>query len=151
MAYTVGEMAKILGVAPSALRFYDKEGLLPFVSRSSVGRRIFEEKDYEWLKIIECLKHTGMQLKDIRIYIDLAMKGDETIQQRLDLFLQQRDAIRLQMQALQETLDTLEFKCWYYETANEAGTTAVPRNMSLNEIPQQYRQARQKLRTIPKI
>jgi len=56
MLYTVGEMAKRLGIAPSTLRFYDKEGLLPFVERSSGGMRMFKDSDYEWLQIIECLK-----------------------------------------------------------------------------------------------
>ena len=56
MFYTVGEMAKLVGVAPSTLRYYDKEGLLPFVERSESGIRVFMDSDYEWLKVIECLK-----------------------------------------------------------------------------------------------
>lgn len=56
MIYTVGEMAKKLGVAPSTLRYYDQEGLLPFVQRSGNGMRIFNDTDYEWLQIIGCLK-----------------------------------------------------------------------------------------------
>ena len=80
MLYTVGEMAKRLGVAASTLRYYDKEGLLPFVERSSGGIRMFKDVDFEWLQIIECLKKTGMQLADIKHFIELAMKGDETIE-----------------------------------------------------------------------
>lgn len=151
MTYTVGEMAKLLGMAPSALRYYDKEGLLPFVGRSPGGMRIFQEKDYEWLKVIECLKHTGMPIKDIRAYIDLAMEGDETIRPRLELFQKQREAIRRQMEDLRQTLDMLEFKCWYYETAQAAGTTAVPRNMTLEEIPEEYRAVRRRMREVPKV
>ena len=49
MLYTVGEMAKVLGIPASTLRYYDKEGLLPFVERSSGGISMFTEKDYEWL------------------------------------------------------------------------------------------------------
>lgn len=105
MVYTVGEMAKLLGVAPSTLRYYDKEGLLPFVERSSGGQRIFHEEDYEWLRVIECLKSTGMPLKDIRDYIGMAMRGDETIGERLALIQKQRESILAQMQALQKTLD----------------------------------------------
>lgn len=66
MTYTVGQMAKMLGLAGSTLRYYDKEGLLPFVERSSGGIRMFREKDYEWLQIIECLKKAGMSIKDIK-------------------------------------------------------------------------------------
>lgn len=151
MVYTVGEMAKLLGVPASTLRYYDKEGLLPFVERSPGGMRMFQEKDYEWLQIIECLKKTGMPLKDIRTYIHMAMQGDETIESRLELIYRQREAVRAQMAELQKTLDTLDFKCWYYETAKEAGTTDVPRNLPLEEIPEQYRATRITLRQLPKL
>lgn len=151
MTYTIGEMAKLLGIAPSALRYYDKEGLLPFVERSPGGLRVFHEQDYEWLKVIECLKHTGMPIKDIKRYIDLAMQGDATINERMELFIQQREVIRRQMKELQQTLDMLEFKCWYYETAKAVGTTEVPRKMSLEEIPAQFQEARRRMREIPHV
>ena len=79
MVYTVGGIAKLLGIPSSTLRYYDKEGLLPFVERSSGGIRMFQEKDFEWIKLIECLKKAGMPLKDIKTYIELLLKGDETI------------------------------------------------------------------------
>lgn len=147
--YTVGEMAKLLGVPASTLRYYDKEGLLPFVERSPGGMRMFREKDYEWLQTIECMKKTGMQLKDIRTYIEMAMEGDGTVEPRLQLLTRQREAVRSQMAELQKTLDMLDFKCWYYETAIQHGTTDVPRNMPLEEIPEQYRAARAALRQMP--
>ena len=146
MIYTVGEMAKKIGVAPSTLRYYDKEGLLPFVERSSGGIRVFKEADYEWLKVIECLKKTGMPLKDIKTFIEMAMQGDETIDERLELIRKQRDEVGRQIAELQETMDTLNFKCWYYETAKSAGTTAVPRVMKLEELPEEFREIRKKLR-----
>lgn len=150
MVFTVGEMAKLLGVPTSTLRYYDKEGLLPFVERSPGGMRLFQEKDYEWLQVIECLKKTGMPLKDIRVYVDMGMRGDSTIDDRLKLILKQREAVLAQMADLQKTLDTLEFKRWYYETAKQAGTTSVPRNMPVEEVPEQYRAARITLRELPK-
>lgn len=149
MTYTIGEMARLLNIAPSALRYYDKEGLLPFVKRSSGGIRIFDQQDYEWLQIIECLKKTGMQLKDIRRFIQLAMQGDETIEARLDLFIKQREVVKKQMEDLQETLDTLNFKCWYYEMAKEAGSTETPQNMPLEEIPEPYREIRRRMMQVP--
>lgn len=146
MIYTVGEMAKKIGVAPSTLRYYDKEGLLPFVERSSGGIRVFKEADYEWLKVIECLKKTGMPLKGIKTFIEMAVQGDETIDERLELIRKQRDEVGRQIAELQETMDTLNFKCWYYETAKSAGTTAVPREMKLEELPEEFREIRKKLR-----
>ena len=61
MIYTVGEMAQKLGVPASTLRYYDKEGLLPFVERSSGGIRMFRENDFEWLQVIRCMKKAGME------------------------------------------------------------------------------------------
>ncbi|MGN0542088.1 MAG: MerR family transcriptional regulator [Acutalibacteraceae bacterium] len=146
MLYTVGEMAKRLGVAPSTLRYYDKEGLLPFVERSSSGIRMFKDSDFEWLQIIGCLKKTGMQLADIKRFIEMAMQGDETIEERLALIINQKQAVKRQIDELNNTLKTLEFKEWYYETAKEAGTTEIPRNMALEELPEQFRQVRKSLR-----
>ena len=60
MIYTVGEMAQKLGVPASTLRYYDKEGLLPFVERSSGGIRMFRENDFEWLQVIRCMKKAGI-------------------------------------------------------------------------------------------
>lgn len=146
MYYTVGEMAKRLGVAPSTLRYYDQEGLLPFVERSEGGIRVFKESDYEWLQIIGCLKKTGMQLRDIKTFIEMAMQGDQTIEPRLALITKQKESVKAQIAELEETLRTLEFKEWYYNTAKENGTTSVPRNMTLDELPKEFREVRLKLR-----
>ena len=135
MIYTVGEMAKMLDVPASTLRYYDKEGLLPFVERSPGGIRMFQESDYGWLKIISCLKKAGMPLKDIREYINLALQGDETIEQRLELFYKQREILRAQMAELQETLDTLDYKCWYYETAMKDGNEDAINAMLPDKLP----------------
>ena len=146
MVYTVGEMAKRLGVAPSTLRFYDKEGLLPFVERSNGGVRVFKEADYEWLMIIECLKKTGMPLRDIKVFIEMAIEGDDTIDKRLELIRNQKASIERQIAELSEIQKVLEFKEWYYTTAKESGSTSVPRNMPLDELPEEYREIRLKLR-----
>ena len=146
MFYTVGEMAKRLGVAPSTLRFYDKEGLLPFVERSDGGIRVFKDSDYEWLMIIECLKKTGMPLKDIREFIVMAIKGDDTIDVRLALITKQKESVEQQIAVLEEVHRVLEFKQWYYETAKKEGTTDVPRRMPPEELPEEFREIRRKLR-----
>ena len=122
MTYTVGEMAAMLDVPASTLRYYDKEGLLPFVARSSGGIRQFRDSDLEWLRIIGCMKKAGMSLKDIRQYIQLAMQGNDTIDARLALFRHQREVLEAQMRDLQHTMDMVDYKCWYYETAQAAGS-----------------------------
>ena len=123
--YSIGEMAKILGVATSTLRYYDKEGLLPFVERTDGGVRRFKDEDVEWLVTIEHLKKTGMPIKDIAVFVSLDTQGDETIAQRLELIDRQRENVRQQIEQLENTLKVLDYKHWYYETALEAGTCDI--------------------------
>lgn len=144
MFYTVGEIAKILNVAPSTLRYYDREGILPFVGRSGGGIRVFKDEDFEWLYIIDCLKKAGMPLKDIRTFVDLVNQGDGTIEQRLEMFQERQEVVEEQIAQMQETLDLLKYKCWYYETAKAAGTCAVHDTISLEEIPEELRYIKEK-------
>ena len=146
MIYTVGEMAQKLGVPASTLRYYDKEGLLPFVERSSGGIRMFRENDFEWLQVICCMKKAGMSIKDIRQYIELSMQGDDTIDTRLEMFRHQREVLTQQIQQLQHTLETVEYKCWFYEAAKAAGTVDVPGAMTDADVPDPFRAIRQELR-----
>ena len=142
MLYTVGEIAKKIGVAPSTLRYYDKEGLLPFVERSGSGIRMFKDSDLEWLAVIECLKKTGMPIKEIKKFIDWCMEGDSTIEKRLELIDRQRDAVLREQEQLKKTLETLNYKHWYYETAKKAGTCAVHKNMKEEDILEEFRSRR---------
>ena len=145
MLYTVGEAAKILNVAPSTIRYYDKEGLLPFVERSGGGIRMFTDENFQWLYIIDCLKKTGMPIKDIKKFIDMTMLGDGTIEQRLALFEKQREVVRAQVAEMQKTLAILDYKCWYYETACQAGTEDAVRALLCEEVPAECRAALEKL------
>ena len=145
MVYTVGEMAKLLGVTASTLRYYDKEGLLPFVERSSGGIRMFQESDIEWLQVIGCMKKAGMSIKDI----EMALQGDDTNDLRLAMFHHQQEVLKQQMVELQHTMEMVDYKCWYYETAKEAGTVDAPQKMELSEVPERFRKIRQELRTAP--
>lgn len=123
--YSIGEVAEIIGVPTSTLRYYDKEGILPFVKRTEGNVRSFAEEDLEWLRVIECLKKTKMSIKEIKQFIDWCIEGDSTIDKRLDLINRRRDLVLKEIESLQETLKTLDYKKWYYETAKAAGTTAI--------------------------
>ena len=147
--YTVGEMAKMLGVPASTLRYYDKEGLLPFVERSAGGIRMFRESDLEWLRVIGCMKKAGMSLRDIRQYMELVMQGDDTIDARLEMFRRQRKTLEAQMAELQHTMDMVDYKCWYYETAQKSGTIDIPKNLPLEQVPEPLRAIRLELNHPP--
>lgn len=144
MLYSIGEAAEMVGVNPSTLRYYDKEGLLPMVERSSGGIRMFTEKDFVWLRLIGCLKATGMPIKDIKQFIDWYMEGDSTLKQRRDMFYRQKEAVEQQMAELQKTLDTVTYKCWFYDTAVKAGTASVLAHMKPEDMPEKIQELRRR-------
>lgn len=120
--YTIKDAAKIMNVPTSTIRFYDKEGLLPFMERMESGYRIFSEEDLAMLRTIDCLKKTGMPIKEIRQFIDWVQKGDASLAQRYEMFLERKKVVELQMAELQSTLEIVNFKCWYYKAAIKAGS-----------------------------
>ena len=148
MLYTVGEMARFLNISASTLRYYDKEGLLPFVERSNSGIRMFNDKDYEWLKIIECLKKSGLSIKEIRSYIDMTKRGDDSLEERLQLFEERKKDVERQMKELQETLDLLKYKCWYYEMAIQDQSEERVRSLSAEELPEEYKKIKNHIQSV---
>ena len=121
MSYSISQVAKIMGVTPSTLRYYDQEGLLPHIKRVN-GMRVFEDEDFRWLRVLNCLKNTKMPIKKIRKYVELAQKGDETLQERYQLIQEQKEYILSQIQEYQYYLQEIEYKEWYYQQAIQAGS-----------------------------
>ncbi len=144
--YTIGEMAKKLGVPTSTLRYYDNEGLIPFAQRTSGGARVFSDEDIQKLNVIGCLKKSGMKLSDIKKFMELVLLGDESISDRLDLISAQKKDVLKQIETLYQTLEFLEFKEWYYKTAKKDGTTKRVANIPIEEIPEQHREACRRLK-----
>ncbi|URZ17499.1 MerR family transcriptional regulator [Clostridium felsineum] len=129
MSYSIGEVAQKLNLSTSTLRYYDKEGLLPFVKRNSSGIRTFSDEDLKSLHIIECLKNTNMPIKDIKTFIDWCSKGDSTLEERYNMFIERRKIVEEQMANLKHTLETIDYKCWYYKTALDAGTEKIHKSI----------------------
>jgi DNA-binding transcriptional MerR regulator len=123
--YSISKAAKKTGLTVHTLRYYEKEGLLPFVERTESGLRSFKDDDFTWLNVIKCLKNTGMPIKKIKVFIDWCMDGDSTLEKRLMLFRKQKETVEAQMAELNGYLKTIEHKITYYEAAVEAGTESV--------------------------
>lgn len=132
--FSIGEVAKELNLTVYTLRYYDKEGLMPFIERASSGTRLFKESDINALKIIECLKASGMPIKEIKSFIDWCSDGDSTLPQRYDMFMERKAIVEAQMEELKKTMEIIEHKCLYYKTALDAGTEDVHKDAKL-EIP----------------
>ena len=132
--YSIGKVARMTGLTAHTLRYYDKEGLLPFVQKSASGARSFSDQDLEWLGLIECLKGVGMPIKDIKQYIDWYREGDSTIGKRLDMFKRQKEHLEEQMALLRRHLEKIDYKIEFYTDAAEHGNMDVlSRNERLRE------------------
>ena len=139
MYYTISQVAKKLNMSPHTLRFYAKEGLLPFVERGPHGIRRFQEKDLEYLLLIDFLKKAGLSLKEIRTFIDLAMQGNDTVSQRRAIFTTHRQRIECEIQRLSDILDGLKYKEWYYQQAEQIGIDAARNTITGETIPPEIR------------
>jgi DNA-binding transcriptional MerR regulator len=134
MTYSISEVAKELNLTVYTLRYYDKEGLLPFVERTPSGTRLFKESDLEALKVIQCLKSTGMPIKEIKEFIEWCSEGDSTLKQRYDLFLERKASVEAQLEELNKTMELINHKCNYYMTALDAGTEDIHKNNKIGNF-----------------
>lgn len=132
--YTIGQVSQMFNIPISTLRYYDKEGFFPNLKRLS-GIRRFGEQDIEALKVIECLKESGLELKDVKQFIKWATKGSSTYKNRKELFEKRKIAVEQEIRKLQKTLNILEYKCWYYDKAIKDGTEDKIYKMLPNKLP----------------
>ena len=139
--YTIGQISEMFHLPISTLRYYDKEGLFPDIERQS-GIRQFSEKEVEALRVIECLKASGLEIKDIKQFMEWVREGSATYAQRKQLFEDRRAAVEEEMRQLEKALVMIRFKCWYYETAlrdgNEDGISAMMPDHLPPEIQRLY-------------
>ena len=119
--YSIGQVAEMFDLPISTLRYYDKQGLFPKMERVS-GIRKFSETEIEALRVIECLKKSGLEIKDIKQFMDWCVEGASTYPQRKALFEKQRKRLEAELIHMNKVLDMLKFKCWYYEQATRDGS-----------------------------
>lgn len=141
MSYSIKEVADMMGVSTATLRYYDKEGLLPGVKRVN-GIRVFEDKDFKWLRVLNCLKNTNMPIKEIKKYVELSKKGDKTLKERYEMILKQEERIQNDIKQFKHYLKEVEFKKNYYEEAIKAGSEEAVKDwpssfptLDLDKIP----------------
>ncbi|WP_413303680.1 MerR family transcriptional regulator [Bacillus sp. 1P10SD] len=110
MNYTIGQVAKMNHLSISQLRYYDNQGLLPFLKRTENGNRVFDEDALKFLEMILCLKNTGMPIKEIKQFIERSMNGSDTIPQRLKMMKQHEITVLQQIRDTEENLKKIQQK-----------------------------------------
>ena len=125
MTYTIKQVSEMMSLPVSTIRYYDKMGLIPFLEKNESGYRIFKEKDISMLRIIECFKNTGMSISEMQQYVEMVKRGDESLEERYQLFVRRKEIVLEEMRQLEKQLETIDHKLLYYETAIEAGTEDI--------------------------
>ena len=138
--YTIGQVAEIFDLPISTLRYYDKQGLFPQLIRES-GIRKFSENEIEALRVIECLKKSGLEIKDIKLFMDWCAEGPATYSDRFQLIRNQKERVEAEIKQLPKTLDMLKFKCWYYSKAMEDGNEDTAKASIPDGLPEDIRAA----------
>ena len=135
MYYTIGQVSQMFDLPISTLRYYDKEGFFPNLVRKG-NIRYFSHNEIEALHVIECLKKSGLGIKEINQFFLWVEQGSETYEKRKELFEARKSAVETEIQELQKTLSLLKFKCWYYETAMKDGNEDAINAMLPDKLPE---------------
>lgn len=146
--YTIGQVAQMFDLPVSTLRYYDKEGLFPDLERRGNIRK-FSEREVDALRVIECLKKSGLEIKDIKKFMQWVSEGSASYEKRKALFEQRRAVVEEEIKAMERTLAMLKFKCWYYEKAMADGTEDGINAMLPDQLPEEiqklYAQANERV------
>lgn len=138
--YTIGQVAEMFDLPVSTLRYYDKQGLFPGLERAS-GIRRFGDAELEALRVIECLKNAGMEIKDIRLFMEWCAESPSTYPQRKAMFEERRAHMESEIAKMNRALDMLRFKCWYYEQAIQDGGEDRLKALIPDDLPDGIRKA----------
>ena len=100
------------------------------------GIRKFSDREIEALRVIECLKKSGLEIKDIKRFMDWCTEGSSTYPQRKELFEKQRKTVEAEIEHMNKVLDMIKFKCWYYEQALQDGNEDRIHGMMPDKLPE---------------
>lgn len=118
---TIKEVSEKYSVSQDTLRYYERVGMIPPVTRTSGGMRDYQEEDLKWLELALCMRNAGLPVEAMIEYLKLFQQGDETISARLELLTAQRDILVAKKTEIENTLKRLNYKISKYEEAVKTG------------------------------
>ncbi len=118
---TIKEVSEKYGLSQDTLRYYEKIGVIPPVTRTSGGIRNYTEQDIGWVENAVCMRSAGLPVEVIAEYCRLFSMGDPTIGARLELLTEQRKKLIEQKEQLEAEISRLDYKIGRYEIAVKTG------------------------------
>jgi DNA-binding transcriptional MerR regulator len=113
----IAEVSERYGVSSDTLRYYERIGLIPPVNRNGSGVRDYNELDIRRVEFAKCMRSAGLPIEVLIEYIGLVQHGDQTIETRKEILIEQRELLLSRMKEMQKTLDLLDHKIEVYENA----------------------------------
>ncbi|GGG61063.1 MerR family transcriptional regulator [Paenibacillus radicis (ex Gao et al. 2016)] len=114
MSFSIKEASERLGCPAHTIRYYEKEGLLPFIKRDEHGNRLFEQQDLHWIKLMTCFRATGMPVAALKKIVDLAIAGPQTIPERRLLLENHKQELKRRQQELDDAFEAVDYKLSVY-------------------------------------
>ncbi|WP_462424640.1 MerR family transcriptional regulator [Fusobacterium ulcerans] len=112
---TITEVSKQFDLTPDTLRYYERIGLIPPVSRNKSGVRDYDENSCRWIQLMKCLRKAGVQIEALIEYVALFQKGDETVDARKGILIEQRNQLLDKLEDIKKTIKILNRKIDRYE------------------------------------
>jgi len=118
---TIKEVSEKCGVTQDTLRYYEKVGMIPPVTRTAGGTRDYQEEDLAWVELAICMRSAGLPVEAMAEYVQLTAQGDDTIPERLQLLERQQAVLLAQREQINMTLERLDYKVARYREAVKTG------------------------------
>jgi MerR family transcriptional regulator, aldehyde-responsive regulator len=115
MSYTIKEVSEKFKISTYTLRYYEKEELVPSIQRQKNGQRIYNDTDLEWIQIVCCMRATGMSIAYIKKYINLCFKDEDTISEKRQIILCQKEIIENHIKEYNDLLKVVNKKLEHLE------------------------------------
>lgn len=106
----IAEVSKKYNISADTLRYYERIKLIPSVRRKKNGIRDYSKEDLNWVEFIKCMRKAGLPIEVLIEYLTLCKQGDDTIEAREELLLEQRDKLIIKINEMKETLERLDHK-----------------------------------------
>ena len=113
--HTMMDVCREADMTYQTLKFYCNQGLVPNVKRDKNNRRVFDERDLEWVKSLICLKKCGMSIAEMRDYLELCLVGEGSIPERKIMLAEKRERLIEQLTEIQGSIDYIDWKQGFYD------------------------------------
>ena len=118
---TIKEVSEQYEISQDTLRYYERVGMIPPVTRTAGGIRNYTAEDLRWVELAKCMRSAGLPVEAMIEYVRLFQEGDSTLPARLQLLTDQREVLLEQRKQIDETLNRLSYKISRYEEAVQTG------------------------------